>query len=382
MNQLLSDIIAKPIAAGQLAGITAAVSTPANQHWLGASGEVTAGSGQMMAHDTVIWIASMTKAITGAAVMQLVERNDLDLDAAASRWVEELRGLQVLEGFSSSDVPIYRPCASEPTVRQLLTHTSGFGYDMWSKRLQRLSQQHAAAESGDVLVEPLLFDPGTDWAYGTGIDWAGRVVEEITGQRLGEYFEEHIFAPLKMTSTGFEITENMRARLAPVHVRDGQGGMIATDFEIEQNPKHEMGGGGLYSTPDDYLKFCRALLGGGVLEQKRILAAETVQLMAGNHMGSMLMRDLASSAPELTNDLSFFPGVDKNWGLTFMRNEQPTEHGRSAGTLSWAGLANSYFWIDLVGRTAGIWATQLFPFNDDAARENFYEFESAVRGSI
>ena len=164
------------------------------------------------------------------------------------------------------------------------------------------------------------------------------------------------------------------------HVRDEHGGLQPIEFEVEQNPEHEMGGGGLYGTPADYLRFCCAILGGGELDGERILQEVTVKSMASNHMGARTMVDLATSVPDMTNDLAFFPGVTKNWGLTFMRNEQTTAHGRAAGTLAWAGLANTYFWIDIAGGTAGVWATQLFPFNDEAAVESFFEFESVVTG--
>lgn len=185
---------------------------------------------------------------------------------------------------------------------------------------------------------------------------------------------QQIFEPLGMTDTAFLISDDMRARLVPVHARGEVGELQPIEFEIEQNPEFEMGGGGLYGTPRDYLQFCRAILGGGELAGERILSAAMVKRMASNHMGARTQGDLATSVPSMTNDLAFFPGVDKNWGLTFMRNEQQTAYGRASGTLAWAGLANTYYWIDIAGGTAGVWATQLFPFNDPAAVDNFYEF--------
>lgn len=330
-----------------------------------------------MTPDTVVWLASMTKAITGVALLQLVEQQQVILDAPAHDSLPELKNVQVLEGFDSAGEPRLRAPATPPTVRQLLTHTAGFGYDMWNPRLLQLSNYYAAG-GARVVPEPLVFDPGTDWAYGTGIDWAGRIVEEVSGLTLGNYLHSHIFTPLEMHDTAFLISDQMRSRLAPVHVRADGDALVPIDFEIEQNPEHEMGGGGLYGTPADYLRFCRALLGRGTLNGNRILSADTVADLARNHMGERKMGALASCVPDMTNDLAFYPDVDKNWGLTFMRNEQTTAHGRAAGTLAWAGLANTYYWIDLAGGTAGVWATQLFPFNDEQAVANFHEFESAV----
>lgn len=378
MSTNFDDIIAKPVANGQLAGVSATAVTPDGKLWSGAAGEVIAGSGVTMTTDTVVWIASMTKAITGVALLQLVEQQRVELDAPAHNWVDELREVQVLEGFSSAGAPLLRAPASAPTVRQLLTHTSGFGYDMWNAKLRQLAEYEASDNKAAMVPEPLVFDPGTDWAYGTGIDWAGRIIEAVSGNKLGEYLQAHLFEPLAMTSSAFLISAEMRKRLAPVHVRDAGGALTASEFEIEQNPEYEMGGGGLYGTPADYLRFCRALLGGGELDGNRILATDTVADLARNHMGKLVMGELPTCAPLMTNDLAFYPEVEKNWGLSFMRNEQVTAHGRAPGTLAWAGLANTYYWIDLAGGTAGVWATQLFPFNDAAAVGNFHEFEAAV----
>jgi len=377
MANTLNDIIAEPVANGQLAGVSAAAILPDGEHWQGTAGEVVAGSGTAMTPDTVVWIASMTKAITGVAVMQLVEQQKILLDAPACDCLPELRDVQVLEGFDAEGSPRLRSPASAPTLRQLLTHISGYAYPMWNAKLAQLEKYYQ--DGGTPLpTEPLVFDPGTDWAYGTGIDWAGRIVEEVSGQTLGHYLRTHLFDPLGMHSTGFLITEDMRRRLAPVHIRGEDGALTAIDFEIEQNPTHEMGGGGLYGTPSDYLRFCQCLINGGELAGNQILRQETVADIARNHMKDLTMGELATSAPDMTNDLAFYPEVTKNWGLTFMRNEQTTAHGRAPGTLAWAGLANTYFWIDLANRTAGVWATQLFPFNDPQAIANFHSFESAV----
>ncbi len=378
MHQL-QVLIEQQVAQGLIPAVSATSINAEGEIWRGAAGLVKPCGAEPMTSNSVVWLASMTKAVTGVALMQLVERLHLDLDTPASEWLPNMARVQVLQGFADNGAPRLRRAASVPTLRQLLTHTSGFGYDMWSDKLFRLGEYQAEyTDWASDFDEVLIFDPGTDWAYGTGIDWCGRVVEEITGRSLGEVLRNQIFEPLKMTDTAFLLSDDMRSKLVPVHVRDEQGGFQPIEFEIEQNPEHEMGGGGLYGTPTDYLQFCRAILRGGELDGERILQATTVATMAANHMGARTMGDLPTSVPSMTNDLAFFPGVEKNWGLTFMRNEQATLHGRAPGTLAWAGLANTYYWIDINGGTAGVWATQLFPFNDSAARECFFEFETAV----
>jgi CubicO group peptidase (beta-lactamase class C family) len=222
---------------------------------------------------------------------------------------------------------------------------------------------------------PLAFDPGAAWDYGIGIDWAGKAIEAVSGKTLGAYLAENMFKPLGMRDTGFRIRDDQRGRLARVHARTPDG-IVALDLELPQAPEFEMGGGGLYSTVGDYLRFARMILGEGALDGARVLAPETVALMGRHAMGDLRCRNLNSSAPASTNDVDFLDGMQ--WGLSFLINPEPLPTGRSAGSLAWAGLANSYYWIDPVKRVAGVYATQLLPFYDAAAVALLGEFESAV----
>ena len=229
---------------------------------------------------------------------------------------------------------------------------------------------------------PLLFDPGERWEYGTNIDWAGQVIEGITGQRLGEAMRERIFEPLQMTSTAFTMTDEMRSRLASIHQRADDGSIAPLDLILPQDPEIQMAGHGLYSTAEDYIKFIRMWLNDGAGPDGQILDARTVEMAAGNHLGELKIHMLPGVIPALSNDAEFFPGMPKSWAITFMINDEQAPTGRPAGSLAWAGLANLYFWIDRHHGVGGFWATQLFPFADPTSVGGYLDFESAVYQSL
>jgi CubicO group peptidase (beta-lactamase class C family) len=232
------------------------------------------------------------------------------------------------------------------------------------------------------LTTPLVAEPGERWEYGIGIDWAGRMVEAVTGQRLGAYMKEHIFDPLGMESTAYRITPSMRSRLAKVHRREADGTLAVMTFEVNQDPEFEPGGGGLYSTAEDYLCFMRMILNRGAGNGNRILQPETVDLMSRNAMGELRVAPLPSARPALSCDAEFFTGTPKTWGLTFMINEEAAHTGRPAGSLAWAGLGNTYFWIDPKNDLAGVHMAQVLPFVDPKALALFYAFEKGVYDSL
>ena len=344
-----------------------------------AAGARDTANGAAMRPDTVVWIASMTKAITAAAAMQLVERDRLSLDAPVASVLPQLANVQVLEGFAADGTPNLRPARGAITLRHLLTHSSGFVYDMWNADMARyleVSGKPGIISCAAAALElPLVFDPGTAWDYGIGIDWVGKAVEAVSGETLGAWLAENLFGPLGMRDTGFRIRDDQRTRLARIHARTPDG-IVATDLEIPQAPEFEMGGGGLYATVGDYLRFARMILGGGALDGVRVLAAPTVARMSQNAMGDLRCRKMTSVAPGSTNDVDFLDGMQ--WGLSFLINPEALPTGRSAGSLAWAGLANSYFWIDPSKNVAGVYAAQLLPFMDADAVALCGAFESAV----
>ena len=387
MREKIDGVLSEAVSGGAVPGVVAGVTNADAELYLGGFGERVLGAGDEMTPDTVGWIASMTKAITGAAAMQLVEQGRLDLDAPASEVVPQLADAAVLEGFGDDGKPRTRPPRRAITLRHLLTHTSGFSYEIWSDAIVRY--QEATGTPGIITCEnaalttPLLFDPGDGWDYGINIDWAGKMVETVSGRTLGQYLREHFFEPLGMNDTAFRITDSMRARLAKIHQR-GEDGSLEPQMELEipQEPEFEMGGGGLYGTVGDYLRFIRMVLNRGQANGERVLRPETVDMMSRNQMGEIRVGELKTAIPPLSNDAEFFPGMPKSWGLSFMINDEEAPTGRSAGSLGWAGLANSFFWIDPAKGIGGAYLTQVLPFIDEKAFPLYIAFESAAYDTL
>jgi CubicO group peptidase (beta-lactamase class C family) len=382
LKQSADEVLQSAVDAGDVPGVIAMATTPGGTIYEGAFGKRALDQDAAMSLDTVVWIASMTKALTAAAAMQQVEQGKLSLDTPAAEIYPPLDEVRVLTGWDSDGKPVTRKPKRAITLRHLLTHTAGFAYELWNTDIQQYQKvmelPGIGACKNDSLKMPLTFDPGDRWQYGINMDFAGKMVETVSGKRLGEYFQENLFGPLGMDSTAFKITPDMRARLAKVHQRSPEGALAPIEFEITQEPEFEMGGGGIYSTTGDYLKFVRMMLNGGEGNGNQVLKPETVALMSKNAMGNTKVTMLKTAIPPLTNDAEFFPGMPKNWGLSFMINEEPAPTGRSAGSLAWAGLANTYYWIDQRKGVGGVYMTQVLPFADVKALPLFYAFEKSV----
>ncbi len=375
----IAALLTEGTASGSVPGVAVAAVFPDGEIVSAAAGVRDSATGAEMRPDSVVWIASMTKAITAAAAMQLVEQGKLSLDAPIASVLPKLASAQVLEGFAPDGTPKLRPARTAITLRHLLTHSSGFVYDMWNPDMARyleVTGKPGIITCANAALElPLVFEPGTAWDYGIGIDWAGKAVEAVSGKTLGVWLAENLFGPLGMHDTGFRITDDQRARLARINARTPEG-TVGTDLEMPQSPEFEMGGGGLYSTAGDYLRFARMILGRGALDGTRVLAEPTVALMSQNAMRELRCRSLKSAAPASTNDVDFLDGMQ--WGLSFLINPDALPTGRSAGSLAWAGLANTYYWIDPSKNVAGVYATQLLPFYDADSVALFSAFEGAV----
>lgn len=339
-----------------------------------------------MTLDSVFWIASMTKAVTASAAMQLVEQGRLSLDAPIGKVLPDLASPQVLEGFGADGMPKLRPAKNPISLRQLLTHTAGFSYPMWNgdmlQYLDKTATPSARTGLNASLRVPLMTDPGTRWEYGINIDWAGKAVEAASGQRLDAYLRDHLFAPLGMTDTAFRIGDAQRQRLVGVHARGADGSLTTIPFEVEQNPEFHAGGGGLYGTAADYIKFTQMILNKGRGNGNQVLKAETIAAMGENHIGELNMTGLKSYMAPLTNDVDFFPDIVKKWGLSFLINTARTPEGRSPGSLAWAGLANTYYWIDPSRDITGVILMQVLPFADGKCLEAFAGFESGVYAGL
>jgi methyl acetate hydrolase len=381
-QQQIDAVLRRAAEAGEVPGVVAMAATTDGPVYQGAFGVRELGAGPAMTLDTVFPIASMTKAITSVAAMQLVEQGKLSVEGPVPEIDPVLSRPQVLEGFDRMGAPILRPAKRPITLKHLLTHTAGFVYEMWNADALRYVEATGTPQvmSGRLaaLQRPLAFDPGEKWEYGINIDWAGRLVEAVSGKSLDQYFRDHIFGPLGMNDTGFVPSPEQHAHQVHVHQRQASGSLEPQPLAAPAIPEFFAGGGGLASTAPDYLAFLRMLLHGGALNGAQILRPETVALMHRNHIGDLPAGVMNTSAPALSNHVDFFPGAKIRWGLGYMINMEPGPNGRSAGTVSWAGLFNSYYWLDPARRAAGVILTQVLPFADPAVVRLYGEFERGV----
>jgi CubicO group peptidase (beta-lactamase class C family) len=380
----IDKTLASAVNGNRIAGLVAAAADRDGIIYQSAFGRRDLALPQRMTVDSVFRIASMTKAITAAAAMQLVEQNKLTLDQPASQVLPFLADTKVLLGFDAKNMPIMRAPRTQITLRKLLTHTAGFVYDTWNEEMHRFAgvTDLPPVRSGKLaaLTAPLNFDPGERWEYGINIDIAGRMVEVASGLDLEAYMQQHIFAPLGMTDTSFNQRPEWDNRLTTVHARQADGSLVPMPTAPNLNTEREFypGGGGLFSTAPDYLRFLRALMLGGELDGNRILKPETVATMGENHMGELDVQPMPTQIPSLSNPVDVFPGMKKKWGLSFLINTEPGPAGRSAGSLAWAGLNNTYYWLDPAKQVAGVFMTQTLPFFDATVLDGLDAFERAV----
>lgn len=382
MNAAINRVLTDPVESGKLPGVVGMVANDSGIVYQGAFGHRAVNRPEPMSLDTVFRIASMTKAITATAAIQLVEAGRIGLEQPIGELLPFTRDVQVLEGFDNAGKPRLRAPVRAVTVRHLLTHTSGYGYDIFNADLGRYVEAAGLPSivtcRYDSLKVPLLFDPGVRWEYGIGIDLIGRIVETVSGQDLEAYFQQHIFGPLGMTNSSFRPGEAMQARMVGTHARGSDGKAVPVSFEFPQDAEFLMGGGGLYSTAADYLAFCRMLLAGGTLGGRQVLKPETMKLMGENHIGALDVPKLRSDNPQMALEVEFFPGITKKWGLSFLINMGDVPGGRAAGSLAWAGVHNTFFWIDPGSRLTAVLMMQLLPANDPAVLETLLSFEASV----
>jgi methyl acetate hydrolase len=367
-------------------GVVALVTDRQRVLYQGAFGVADVSTGRALSADALFRIASMTKPVTSLALMQLVEQGRLGLDDPAEKYLPELAGLKVFESFDAKTGEYrLRPAARPPTVRQFLTHSSGLAYPFTSATWRDFKPR--AGETYP-FGGPLLFDPGERWHYSTSTDVVGRLVEVISGQKLEDYFRQHIFAPLKMSDTSYNVPQDKGARLVAQQQRAGDrmdGAIGLQSPQLGLTIPAPIGGGGLASTANDYGRFMRMLLNGGELDGARVLKAETVALMGQNHIGALgvpaLKTALARSA-----DFTFIADGRDKWGLGFLITADQVPGKRSPGSLSWGGINNTYFWIDPNRGIAGVIMMQYLPFADakalavyDAFERGTYQLVSATR---
>ncbi|QOZ30320.1 serine hydrolase [Bradyrhizobium sp. CCBAU 53421] len=382
----IDQVLRQKSEAKEIPGVVAVAATGKDVIYEGAFGKRDLSKSDAMTADSVFWIASMTKAVTSAGAMQLVEQGKLSLDEPIGKLLPDLAAVQVLDGFDAKGEPKLRPAKAPITLRKLMTHTAGFCYDLWNadmgKYMEKTGTPGIISCLNAALKTPLASDPGTRWEYGINIDFVGKAVEAASGKKLDAYLRDNMFAPLGMSDTGFKISDNMRKRLVGMHARGEDGTLTAIPFELEQNPEFHMGGGGLYSTAADYIKFCQMILNKGKGNGTQLLKPETIAAMGQNQMGDLSVSKMTTAAPPYTNDVDLYPDQVKKWGLSFLINTAKTPEGRSAGSLAWAGLANTYYWIDPSRDVCGVILTQLLPFADKHSLEAFAGFEKGIYAGL
>jgi CubicO group peptidase (beta-lactamase class C family) len=356
-------------------GVVALVTNRERVLYQGAFGVADVSTGRALQADALFRIASMTKPVTSLALMQLIEQGRIGLDDPVEKYLPELANPKVFESFDAATGEYrLRPASRPVTVRHVLTHTSGLAYPFTSATWRDFKPR--AGETYP-FGGPLLFDPGERWHYSTSTDVVGRLVEVVSGQKLEDYFREHIFVPLKMTDTFYNVPQEKAARLVAQQQRAGErmdGEIVLQSPQLGLTIPAPIGGGGLASTANDYGRFVRMFLNGGELDGARVLKAQTVALMGENAMGVVSVPALKTHLPR-SADFSFIADGRDKWGLGFLITVDQVPGKRSPGSLSWGGINNTYFWIDQSRGVAGVILMQYLPFADAKALAVYDTFE-------
>ena len=363
-------------------GVVAMARDRAGVVFSGAAGARRLGAAEPMSEDTVFALFSCTKALTVTAALRLVEDGRLDLDTPAKRYLPEIGEIGVFDGFAADGSAKSKPPKRDITARMLMLHTAGFGYDFANpviKRLLddgRLTAHRTATHAG--FRQPLVNEPGERWEYGISIDWLGMVIEAIASERLDAILSEFVLGPLEMRDTAHVPTAEMRARLASMHQREADGALIPLETRLREQFEVIPGGGGMFGTIGDYMRFLGMWLNDGEAPRGRVLRPETVAWAARDGLDGLKVQPLPAMEPSIARSVDFFPGQPKSWAYSFLVNDTPAPTGRAAGSLAWGGLGNLYYWIDRTNGVAGMWATQLYPFMDPTSFEGATRFETAV----
>ena len=371
----LDDAMERAVERKDAAGIVVMAASRKGVVYQGTFGVADIDQARPLKIDSLFRIASMTKAVTSTAAMQLVEQGRFAVDDPVDKYFPEFAKLQVFESFdrSTGDYRL-KPATTPVTVRHLFTHTSGLGYPFTSAILRDFKPR--AGESYP--VGPLLFEPGTRWHYGTSVDWLGRLVEKVSGASLEDYFRRKIFSPLGMPDTFYFVPKDKEARLVTVNRRGADGGLTTDSAQPLTSGFTPIGGGGLTSTASDYIRFTRMILDGGTLDGARILTADSVAQMSRNQIGTVGVPALKSAMPERSEDFSFIADGRDKWGLGFLITTDAVAGKRSAGSLSWGGIDNTYYWIDPARDISGVILMQFLPFADRRALAVYDTFERGV----
>ena len=307
-----------------------------------------------MTSDTIFRIYSMTKPVTGVAMMILYEEGKWRPSDPISKYIPEFAHLKVFKGMDDSGKMILEDPVHPPTMHELMTHTAGFTYGFFGHTPvdqmymeQHMLQSQSLQELIDKLAKtPLLYQPGTRWVYSVSMDIQGYIIEKLSGQSLPDFMQQHIFAPLAMKDSGFFVAQNKRNRFATLYGENEKGELVAnprsrTGNDYTSQPGMASGGGGMVSTAQDYLRFAQMLLNGGELDGVRILAPSTVQLMTANHLAPALMTGDSSVGSDVIR-----PGLGWGYDCAVFTDPLQADEIVGRGTFFWIGAADTWFWVD------------------------------------
>jgi methyl acetate hydrolase len=384
MSSSIDEVLREAVEAGAVPNAVGIAADRTGVIYEGAAGPRVAGGDEPVTVDTHLRIMSMTKMVATVVALQQIEKGNLDLNAPVETYRPDFADLQVLEGFDG-DTPRLRPPASRATVKQLITHTAGLGYWFWNVELMRweavTGTPNVLSGSNIIFTAPLVADPGARFEYGINTDWLGKVIESASGVTLDVAVKEGVTGPLGMDETAFLMSSAQRATSVPVHLKGDDGTWASSDIELNQQPEYWAAGHGLYSTPRDYMRFQRALLGGGALEGTQILERSTVDAAFSNQIGDLdFPAAIPTADPTATYDFNAGPGY--KWGYGLLLNTEQIPGMRAAGSGAWAGLLNTHFWVDPTTGITGALYSQFLPFVPEAAMTLYADFERALYASL
>src|SRR5712691_132791 len=358
----------------EIPGVVAALVNKDQILYLEAFGKQDVANGVPMSRDTVFRIASMTKPVTSVGIMMLYEQGKLRLDDPAGNYLPAYRGRDVIATFNAKDASYTtRPAKGEMTIRHLLTHTSGLGYDFTSPTVLAIQTRTGK----DARELPLLFDPGTKWNYSPATAVLGNIIEKLSEQSLEEWDQTRIFRPLGMVDTTYTPSPEQAARLATIHQREATG-LVETPNPPQYTPSVR-GDGGLVSTASDYSAFVQMFLNEGTWHGKRLLKPETVRLMTSNQIGPVVVDTMPAAVPRRSAPFPFGAGKDKfGFGFQITVADGTSTHERGAGSYTWAGINNTHFWVDPKNGIGVVILTQVLPFYNATSMDVMKRFERLI----
>lgn len=370
---------------GGVPGVVAVLTDEKGNIFENAVGKLSIDKDENIKLNSIFNIFSITKTLTATIGMQLVEKGLINLDEPAKKYVSAIKEIPLLKGFDKDNKPILSKPINDISIRDLFLHTSGFGYEFFNKE-DELYRQHnnipsVISNTFDSLKSVLLFEPGSKWNYGIGIDWLGKVIENVYNDRLANVMKKYLFEPCGMSESVFDLTQELQNNLVVIHFRDKNGSITPNHEFLLPNPTPmDMGGHGVHSSALDYAKFIRAILNDGMGENGRILKAETIDFMCKSGIEGFECKGWKSANEDLANKSAneFFPNTKKGWGYSFQINEEEASTGAPAGTLRWAGISNLFFFIDRKNKIGGFWGSAILPFIDIASYQGYLSFESAI----